>query len=160
MFFDVQNETATLQDFAPLPEGSYQVCVTDIDVKDDKNGNEYIKVEATVTEGPSKNQKIFDQLYLKSEYSRRENEGRAKLVLLWKAVGVGNIMGPTDLKKLIGKEYWFKITQYKNKENKVQSQIADIALLMASGVSDDVEIIPLPFIQAAKKSNAAQNPFG
>lgn len=123
MYFDAQNTTETLEDRSIFAAGLYDMVVTDIGEKTDKYKNEYISVEFTVSDGPSKNRKLWENLYLHSEYEGVERKGRAILKALCDACGIASLSGPSDLKKFVGKELIVKLGVYKNKDTGVERNI-------------------------------------
>lgn len=122
-YFNAKEETSTLDDRSIFQAGLYDMIVTDIGEKADKYNNEYISVEFTVSEGPSKNRKLWENLYLHSEHEGVERKGRAILKALCDACEIASLSGPSDLKKFIGAEFIVKLGVYKNKDTGVERNI-------------------------------------
>lgn len=116
-WFDARNETAELNDYSPLPNGVYYMTVAEAETKHDRNGNEFIGVMFEVCNGEHKGRKLFQNLYLHSEYENQERTGRAILKLLCRAADLPTLHGPKDLMKFIGMELDVKVGSYKKKDS-------------------------------------------
>lgn len=110
MFFDARNETAKLNDFELIEPGTYVATITEIGLKDDKWGNEYIKIELTFDDS---RRKFFDNVYFThSEFPDMATKGRARMKLYCELVGLEGLQGPNDLKRLIGAQYLIVMGAY------------------------------------------------
>lgn len=136
-FFDAENEQSELNDFTPLPAGTYHMCVTDMDMKEDQHGIEYIAVTYEVCDGDHKNRKLFDNIYLTHEIESLQKNSRAKLKLLCQAKNIKSLGGPSDLAKFIGLEVWLKVDLYTSKK-KEDAKPRNIINKIAPYTSNDV----------------------
>lgn len=87
-------------DFAPLPDGWYNVVINKADIKDTKDGSgQYVAVRYDVT-GPShQGRVVFGNLNIKNKSSAAEDIGRQQLGSLMRAIGLARV---DDTDQLIG----------------------------------------------------------
>lgn len=116
MFFDAKNATETLRNFEPLPLNKYLMTVIEMEEKEDRFDNPYIKCVLEVIDGPYKNRKIFNNLYLSHpEWDNAVKAGRATLKSLCDVQGIEAIKTSSDLGRLVGGEYLVSLGLYKGK---------------------------------------------
>lgn len=109
-WFDARNETAKLNEFELIEPGRYTATITEINLKDDKWGNEFIKIELTFDDN---RRKFFDNVYFAhSEFPDMANKGRARMKLYCELAGLEGLQGPNDLKRLIGAQYTIVMGAY------------------------------------------------
>lgn len=124
-WFNAKEETATLNDNSIIPAGLYNVVVSGMELKVDKFKHDYINLEMTISDGPLKNRKFWENLYLVSTEDWIQNKGRAIMKALCDATGIEKLGGPSDLVKFIGKEAVLKLGVYKNKDTHVERNIVN-----------------------------------
>ena len=110
MFFDARNETAKLNEFELIEPGTYVATITEIGLKDDQYGNEYVRVELTFDDT---RRKFFDNVYFNHpEFANLATKGRARMKLYCELAGLEGLQGPNDLKRLIGAQYLIVMGAY------------------------------------------------
>lgn len=128
-YFNAKTETSTIENnFSPLAAGTYEMYVDEIEERDDKYGNAYIKCVLAVTEGKNKGRKHFENLYLAHpEWEGTVTRSRAVLKTICESAKVEALRGPADLRKLIGAEITVQFGVYKDKNiiNEVKAKKDD-----------------------------------
>jgi len=115
-YFDASEVEEKLGGYGPIPRGVYSMCVEECVENEDKHGNPYIKLMMTVTEGPHRNRKLFNNLYLNHpEWEGAVKNGRATLKALCEVIGLKTLRGPRDLANFIGMECDVDLGVYKDK---------------------------------------------
>jgi hypothetical protein len=108
-WFDAKNETAKLNDFSLIEPGVYVATITEVGLKDDQYGNEYIRFELTF----ENRRKYFDNVYMAHpQFEDMATKGRARLKLYALLAGLDDLKGPNDLKRLIGAQYRIQMGAY------------------------------------------------
>jgi hypothetical protein len=102
------------RDFSPVPDGWYDVTITESEVKDTKAGDgNYIKLRYDIT-GPSHaGRVIFGNLNLRNKNPKAEEIGAQQLGELMRAVGLARL---EDSDQLIGKRLTVKLTTQKSEQ--------------------------------------------
>jgi hypothetical protein len=92
-------EPQVARSFEPLPNGPYEVEITDADVADLKSGNGTgLKIEYTVvTPEQFANRKIWQNLNIKHTNEQTEQIAQSQLSALCRAVGIGVLSDTDDL---------------------------------------------------------------
>jgi hypothetical protein len=89
--FDARNVDPVDMDFAPLPNGDYEMMVTESEKKPTKanDGGELIALEFTVIqEGQYKGRKLWTNINIKNKNPEAVRIGKGELSALCRAVGV------------------------------------------------------------------------
>lgn len=87
-------------DFAPLPDGWYNVIINKADIKDTKDGTgQYIAIRYDVTGPTHQGRVVFGNLNIKNKSSAAEDIGRQQLGSLMRAIGLARV---DDTDQLIG----------------------------------------------------------
>jgi hypothetical protein len=73
--------------FAPVPKGTYQLCVTDADEVVTKAGNKRINLTFSITAGEYAGRKIWEGYNLTGENTKAVQISRGQLKSLWKCAG-------------------------------------------------------------------------
>jgi hypothetical protein len=84
--------------FDPIPQGKYQACVTDSEMKSTKAGDgQYLSLKLQVLDGDYKGRVLFENLSLDHKNQDAAKIARGKLASICRAVGVHQ---PKDSKEL------------------------------------------------------------
>lgn len=93
-------EVAPSQELTILPEGKYEVVITDSDVKETRSGNgQYVQLEYEVISGECRGRKIWGRYNIENPNPDAVRIGRADFSAVCHAV---NILNPTDTAQLHG----------------------------------------------------------
>jgi len=158
-WFDAKNETAKLNDFSLIEPGVYVATITEVGLKDDQYGNEYVRFELTF----DNRRKYFDNVYMAHpQFADMATKGRARLKLYCQLAGLDDLKGPNDLKRLIGAQYRVQMGAYTPKNGFEKKNVINNILPLeeaapeAQYVEDDVpmEQAPVP-VQAPTPVRAA-----
>lgn len=88
------SEVEPSQEFQPLPEGKYEVVITDSDVKSTRNGSgRYVQLEFEVVSGEHKGRKVWGRYNIENPSADAVRIGRADFSAVCHAVG---ILNPSD----------------------------------------------------------------
>ena len=116
MFFNAKEAKEELKSFSALPKGSYNMTVAEIEEKEDKFDNPYIKLVFEVTTGQYKNRKHFQNLYMNHpEWEGVVSSSRATLKALCEVAGIDALVTASDMQKLVGGEYVVELGIYKDR---------------------------------------------
>ena len=102
-------------DYSLLPDGEYQVEITDCNLGDNKQGTgKILKITYTILDGEYSRRKIFDNLNIINESQQAQAIANNALNGILKAIDIAKM---TDTANLLRKELCIKIHNYKNKRN-------------------------------------------
>lgn len=124
-YYPGQYKNSTELSFEPVPAGTYEVQITDADLKTSRNGDSrYIWLELTIVKNPEFNdRKIWARITTEHPKEQAVNKGRAQIMDLCEIFGFSQGFNDTDMLKgkLLGVKV--KISEgtpdYPNKQNDV-----------------------------------------
>ena len=94
-------------DYSPIPEGWYNVKITDASLNKTKAGTgEYIKVEYTVSGENFSGRRVWDLLNIRNPSEKAEEIGRRQLSSLMSAIGLETL---NDTDELVGADLKVKV---------------------------------------------------
>ena len=100
-YYPGQYKNSTELSFEPVPAGTYEVQITDADLKTSKNGDSrYIWLELTIVKNPEYNdRKIWARITTEHPKEQAVNKGRAQIMDLCEIFGFSQGFNDTDMLK-------------------------------------------------------------
>ena len=110
----------TTVSYQPIPEGDYNLRVSDAEMKATRSGGSMLKLSIEVL-GPScAGRKFFQNFNIRCSSAQAENIGIQQLKMLWQASG-GNGT-PTDTDQFIGRTFRAKVGIEESKDDRYGPQ--------------------------------------
>ena len=104
---NVEEEAKLAGEFAPLPEGEYDVVITSSEMKNNRTGQGcHVAVTMQVVEGDMVGRLVFENYNVSNPNPVAERLGRAELAALCQAMGLSN---PKDTDELKDKPFRVKL---------------------------------------------------
>lgn len=130
------------RDFSPVPDGWYDVTITESEVKDTKSGDgNYIKLRYDIT-GPSHaGRVIFGNLNLRNRNPKAEEIGAKQLGELMRAVGLARL---EDSDQLIGKRLTVKVATQRSEQYGDKNEVKGFRSNGAAQSSSSTSSAPAP----------------
>jgi len=120
---NVEEESKGMSDYSVLPDGEYQVIITEAEMKANKSGQgAHIGVSMQVIEGECEGRLLWANYNVQNSNPTAEKIGRAELASLCKAIGIIN---PQDTSELCDKPFIVNLGLDKKDptKNKIKSYI-------------------------------------
>ncbi len=91
-----------------LPDGKYVANITDVNMADTKAGNPMVKLTFTVSDGPMKNRKVFDQYVLEHSNPKVVEISLGKIKSILECSGYKDPNKLSDIQDLSGLQLGIK----------------------------------------------------
>lgn len=121
---NTEEDVKGAMDFDALPDGDYQVVITEAEMKDNKNtAGSHVGATLLVIDGEFEGRLLWANYNIKNANPTAEKIGRAELAQLCQAIGIGN---PKDTDELVNKPFMVKlgVDRKDNSRNKIKAYMA------------------------------------
>lgn len=99
---EIDVDSVPESDYTPIPEGEYHLKIDDCELKESRNGGNYIKLSYSVIGPTHQGRKVFGMITVNNANQKAEEIGAQQLASLARAIGLKKV---SDTDQLIGGDF-------------------------------------------------------